>query len=144
MPVKTPDYINRPPRRLNGALKPGTVAGSSTTSEVVNVGGASRIAIRIKASGAGSLFANWVGPDGQWNRSTTGQETWSGGTVYTSGNAAAVTVTGGTEALLAIPPITADFPTHSGESWLQVGFTDTSTSTNTISYVDIACLRSGD
>ena len=133
----TPDFINRPPRRLNGALAAAqTIAGSATKYEIINVGGAAAIAIRAKMSGAATLKAHWCGPDVDKERvQTTGAVTITAGTEYTTGNPTDVTMTsGGTEYLIA--------PTHSGESWLKIIITDTSTSTNTVSYVDVA-QRSG-
>lgn len=140
MPTISPDFINRVPRRLNGALKPGTVAGDSTTFEVVNVAGATAIAVRFKSTGAGTLKGHWVGPDTDFTRTaSSGASVPTVFTEYTSGNPTDVTVTGGTEALLAIPPITAQYPIHSGESFLKIIFVDTSGSTNTIDYCDLAC-----
>ena len=132
---KTPNFINRPTFRLNGALEVGAVvAGSATVSDVVDVGGAAAIAVRIKTSGAGTLACKWVGPDCQWNTDSKGRDVATPVTVYSTGNPTNVSVTGGTEAVI--------FPTHSGEGVLQVIFTDTSTSNNTISYCDVS-QRSG-
>lgn len=133
MPQLQPNYRNRTPRILTGALAPGTViAGSATAYEIVDVGGAAVVAVRAKMAGAGTLKAEWCRPNQDFETAAMGGAvTVPTPLVYTSGNPTNVTVTGGTEAII--------LPTHSGESWLKITLIDTSGSPNAISYCDVAC-----
>lgn len=129
MPIRQPDDIPRPQRRLTGALATGAATSNGgILYEVVPVRGSARFRCRIKTAGnGGTLDLVFVGPD--FDTAQTVAYGSLAGTLYTTGNPAQVAVTAGTEAT-----ITTDCY---GEGFLLVKFTG-SGGAGTITFCDVS------
>jgi hypothetical protein len=111
----TPDPREfRPHRTL---LADGTViTGSGSVSVIVPIAGAAKVRVRVKLTGAGTIDAAYVRPDGT--------------NLYTANNPSQVVLTGGAENKL-------DMDAQWGESAVKLTLTDTSTSSNPILVFDV-------
>jgi hypothetical protein len=133
--TKTPDFIFRPARRLIQQLAVGTsILAAGNAYEVVIVAGSARGIVRCKFTQTGTLALNFVGPDTQF---VTQQVAGASGaatilTNYTSNQPGSIALVANAENFVAF--------THNGEGYLQVLVTNTSGSTGTITYCDVACI----
>lgn len=120
-----------PTRRLTGALKVGTVTANTVVLyQVVPVLGSSKITVRAKCTGAGTLDLLFAGPD--FDPDQTVAFASLVGTKSLLPAVTQVVVSANTEALITAP--------LSGENYVIIKWTGTAA--GAINYVDVSLLNS--